>query len=176
MRNEAGQYAVRLPKKGAGLRRLVLAPDIVLALQRHLREEHRRRRAPAPGDFVFTAGSGNHVQPRHLDRTFRALTRDAGLPRIRFHDLRHTAASLLIRQGVPAKVVAALPLDVLLGASAERSAALSPESVTDAQRGADALRTLHAALGNFLRQAPAWAQEVAFAGLARRPAAVTRRR
>jgi integrase len=36
---------------------------------------------------------------------FRRLLKTAGLPLIRFHDLRHTAATLLLLQGVPAKVV-----------------------------------------------------------------------
>lgn len=140
---------------------------------------------------MFTAASGNHVQPRHLDRTYRALTRDAGLPRIRFHDLRHTSASLLIRRGVPAKVVAdrlghadatftlkvythvyddqraaaALPLDELLGSLSGRPAALPSPSVAEAQQGVDALRALHVALGDFLSQAPEWAKTVALAGL-----------
>ena len=188
-RNEAGQYVVGPPKTGAGRRKIVLAADIIQALQGHWRAEHRGRRAPKAGDFVFTAASGNHVQPRHLDRTYRALTQEAGLPRIRFHDLRHTSASLLIRRGVPAKVVAdrlghadagftlkvythvyddqraaaALPLDELLGTAAGRSPLTPPATPAEAQQGVDALRALHTALGEFLRHAPEWAKEFALA-------------
>ncbi|WP_158680054.1 site-specific integrase [Deinococcus sp. NW-56] len=106
VKNSAGQDVVGEPKTEAGRRRVALAEDIVALLRAHHRREHRGRRAPRPADFVFTAASGNHVQHRHLQRTFQALMDGAGVPHIRFHDLRHTAASLLIRQGVPAKVVA----------------------------------------------------------------------
>jgi integrase len=40
-----------------------------------------------------------------LDRSFTALLERARLPRVRFHDLRHTAATLLLGQGVHPKVV-----------------------------------------------------------------------
>lgn len=106
VKNEAGQYEVGAPKTETGKRHIPLASDAVEALQAHQTAEQRGRRKPKPGDFVFTAASGNHVQHRQLDKVFRALTQAAALPRIRFHDLRHTSASLLIRQGVPPKVVA----------------------------------------------------------------------
>ena len=106
VKNEAGQYELGLPKTENGKRGIPLAQDAVDALTAHREAERRGQRRPRPGDFVFTAASGNHVQHRHLDKVYRRLMEAAGLPRIRFHDLRHTAASLLIRQGVPAKVVA----------------------------------------------------------------------
>lgn len=181
--NDAGQYVVGQPKTDAGRRRIALADDTVAALRAHWRAEHRGARAPLPSGFVFTAASGHHVQPRQLDKVYRALTTAAGLPRIRFHDLRHTAASLLIRQGIPAKVVAdrlghadptftlkvythvyddqrvqaALPLDRLLGGQGPGSASPSP---LDLERGLDALTRLHAALGAFLEEAPEWAREI----------------
>jgi integrase len=49
------------------------------------------------------------MQPSHLrKREFAPLLRRAGLPHIRFHDLRHTAASLLLRRGVNPKIVSEL--------------------------------------------------------------------
>ena len=46
------------------------------------------------------------IDPAHLrTRQFYPLVRSAGLPFIRFHDLRHTAATLLFRRGVNPKVV-----------------------------------------------------------------------
>ncbi|RJF75545.1 site-specific integrase [Deinococcus cavernae] len=106
VKNEAGQYELGLPKTGTGTRRIMLATDTVETLQKHWLEEIRGKRTPKPGDFVFTAASGNHIMHRHLDRVFRELTEKARLPRIRFHDLRHTSASLLIRHGVSPKIVA----------------------------------------------------------------------
>lgn len=56
---------------------------------------------------VFTRQNGEPLHPHVLSQTFeRVLTdRAAGLPRIRLHDLRHTHATLLLKAGVPIKVV-----------------------------------------------------------------------
>jgi integrase len=43
--------------------------------------------------------------PERVSRAFDALVAEHGLPRIRFHDLRHTHATLLLKAGVPPKVV-----------------------------------------------------------------------
>jgi integrase len=40
-----------------------------------------------------------------MHRSYRRLLERAGLPRVRFHDLRHTYATLALRDGVPVKVV-----------------------------------------------------------------------
>jgi integrase len=54
---------------------------------------------------VFTSGIGTPFEPRNLFRSFKALLHKAGLPNVRFHDLRHSAASLLLAQGVPMRAV-----------------------------------------------------------------------
>jgi len=56
-------------------------------------------------DYVFTTGNGHPVHPHSISQTFERISRNAGLPVIRFHDLRHTHATLLIKEGVPVKVV-----------------------------------------------------------------------
>lgn len=175
VKNEAGQYELGLPKTDTGKRRIPLACDTVEALKIHRKAERRGRSEPRPGDFVFTAASGNHVQHRQLDKVYRSLTDAAGLPRIRFHDLRHTSASLLVRQGVPAKVVAdrlghadvrftlqvythvyddqrnaaALTIKELTGMAGERLPALGrPDTSVDLP----SLRELHAALSKYLER------------------------
>jgi integrase len=45
------------------------------------------------------------MEARNLVRSFKALLKEAGLPEIRFHDLRHTAATLMLQQGVHPKIV-----------------------------------------------------------------------
>lgn len=173
VRNEAGQYEMGLPKTETGKRRIPLARDTVTALKAHREAERRGRRWPRPVDFVFTAASGNHVQHRQLDKVYRRVTEAAGLPRIRFHDLRHTAASLLVRQGVPAKVVAdrlghadvrfTLQVYTHVYDDQRSAAALTMEELTgrpgtrEARPGLDlgsvdreALRVLHEALGVLL--------------------------
>jgi integrase len=55
--------------------------------------------------LVFASRVGTPLSPRNDYRAFRALAARAGLRPVRLHDLRHTAASLLLSQGVPARVV-----------------------------------------------------------------------
>lgn len=55
--------------------------------------------------WVFTDGDGNPVHPHAVYQTFGRIVRNAGLSRMRFHDLRHTHGSLLLKEGVPVKVV-----------------------------------------------------------------------
>ncbi len=57
-------------------------------------------------DLVFTWGDGRPVKPDHLTNLFPRLTTHLGLPRLRLHELRHTHATLLLREGVPVHVVA----------------------------------------------------------------------
>jgi integrase len=51
--------------------------------------------------YVFTTTLGTPIEPRNMNRHFDALCAKAGVRRIRFHDLRHSCASLLWSQGVP---------------------------------------------------------------------------
>jgi integrase len=58
-------------------------------------------------DYVFRSRAGGPMDPDNLDRTFRRHLALAGLPQVRFHDLRHTHASLLIAAGVHPKAIQA---------------------------------------------------------------------
>ncbi len=58
-------------------------------------------------DLVFTTSVGTALDGRNVYRYFQRALAKAGLPRMRFHDLRHACASLLIAQGVHAKVISA---------------------------------------------------------------------
>jgi len=56
--------------------------------------------------LIFTTRVGTPVNPENLvKRSFKPLLRRAGLPEIRFHDLRHTCATLLLGGGVHPKLV-----------------------------------------------------------------------
>jgi len=54
---------------------------------------------------VFTTTVGTVIEPPNLAGVLDALIVEAGVRRIRLHDMRHTCASLLLAQGVPARVV-----------------------------------------------------------------------
>ncbi len=73
---------------------------------------HRERQAasrPRAGwrknDLVFPSATGTHLDASHMRTRFNRLLRKAGLPHIRFHDLRHTSASLLLAADVHPKIV-----------------------------------------------------------------------
>jgi integrase len=54
---------------------------------------------------VFTTAQGRAIDPTNLTRTFTTLLHKAGLRRIRFHDLRHSTATLLLEQGIELVVI-----------------------------------------------------------------------
>lgn len=56
-------------------------------------------------DYVFTDELGNRFKPRYIEDTFPKLLQKHGLRKIRFHDLRHTCASLMHKKGLSPKEV-----------------------------------------------------------------------
>ncbi|MFK4224441.1 tyrosine-type recombinase/integrase [Streptomyces sp. NPDC019890] len=57
-------------------------------------------------DLVFTTRNGTPIEPRSLNRAFETPSRRAGIRQhVRFHDLRHTCASLLHDQGADARTI-----------------------------------------------------------------------
>ena len=58
-----------------------------------------------PAGWVFTDASGNPIHPHSISQTFERISARAGVPKIRLHDIRHTHGTLLIKAGVPVKVV-----------------------------------------------------------------------
>lgn len=54
---------------------------------------------------MFTTKFGKPIEPRNVNRMFRALCVKAGVREIRVHDLRHSCATLLFAQGVEAATV-----------------------------------------------------------------------
>ncbi len=62
-------------------------------------------RVCADSDFIFTTSTGTPLDPRNLLREFKGLCMKAGLGDWHVHELRHSAASLMLAQGVPLQVV-----------------------------------------------------------------------
>ena len=54
---------------------------------------------------MFTNTDGEPLHPESISQLFARIVARSGLPHIRFHDLRHTHASLLVAAGIPVKVV-----------------------------------------------------------------------
>lgn len=107
---ETGQHYIEAePKTERSRRSILLAPLAVEALR-----EHRKRQllliAEAGSewqdhDLVFCTSLGTPLNPNKVLEKFKALLQQAGLPDMRFHDLRHSAATILLSTGVHPKVV-----------------------------------------------------------------------
>ena len=106
--NEAGPVFVE-PKTGRSRRAIVLSRRAALALREHRARQRERRLAAGPAwraqRLVFCNTTGGPADPSWQRAVFYEALNRAGLPAIRFHDLRHTAATLLLAQGVHPKVV-----------------------------------------------------------------------
>lgn len=95
------------PKTKRSRRSIALTTKAASALEEH-RERQRTAGLPIEGDMpVFTNSIGSPLHPKNvMDRSFKPLLRKAGLPDTTFHAAtRHTAASLMLTQGVHPKVV-----------------------------------------------------------------------
>ena len=91
-------------------------------------------------DIVFANTIGRPIQATNLiRRSFVRLLKQAGLPRIRFHDLRHTAATLLLAQGVHAKVVSDLLGHAQIGITLDLYSHTTPAMHQEAARTMDAI-------------------------------------
>ncbi len=103
-------YVEAEPKTQKSRRSVVIAPFALEALKQH-RERQREAEIKAgplwqDHDFVFCTSIGTHLNPtRDMLDQLKVLLKKAGLPDIRFHDLRHSAATLLLSVGVHPKVV-----------------------------------------------------------------------
>ena len=98
------------PKTKSSRRSVQLAPLALEALKRHRAAQNIERLKVGEGwndlDLVFPNGLGNPMAAGDLlKRSFHPLLRRAGLPHMRFHELRHGAATYQLEAGTPAKVV-----------------------------------------------------------------------
>jgi integrase len=97
------------PKTRYGKRTVVLGSGTIQALQNHNERQNLARQKAAENwveyGLIFTTRYGTPHHPRNILRDFKLLAERAGLPIIRFHDLRHTAASLMLNHGIPVIVV-----------------------------------------------------------------------
>jgi integrase len=106
--DEAGAEFISLKTK-SGKRSVLLGEKSILVLRDHYERQQLRRQA-ARNEWVdhcliFTNSKGWPICPGHLIRVFQELLNAAGLPKIRFHDLRHTAASLMLNNSISPIVV-----------------------------------------------------------------------
>lgn len=97
------------PKTKAGIRKISIGQRMLEILREHrnrqFTEIQRSNDSWQDLDLVFPTESGTPIHLRKLYRNFKKLLKFGNLPDIRFHDLRHTAASLMLNSGVPVLIV-----------------------------------------------------------------------
>jgi integrase len=98
------------PKTKNSRRTIRLTKGAISALKAHLsrqlEEMERMGSVYQPGGLIFATEGGTIVNPSNLrNRSFKPLLKRADLQPIRFHDLRHTCATLLLSKSVNPKVV-----------------------------------------------------------------------
>ena len=101
------------PVKSANSRRTIpLPPPVVASLRAHRARQLEERIKAGPAwtgaqwqDLVFADEAGGPLSGFHVTKRFRRLLATAGLPDMRYHDLRHAAASLMSAQGIAARTV-----------------------------------------------------------------------
>ena len=137
----------RQPKSARSRRNIALSAETVRTLREHRRRQLERRLAAGPAyvdqDLVFATADGSVRPPYQVQAAFRTLVQRVGLGPVRFHDLRHTAATLMLRAGVPIKIVstrlghatAALTLDTYshVTPDMQREAAAAVDAVLESR-------------------------------------------
>lgn len=97
------------PKTSRSRRSIRLSQTAVHALKRHKDQQEREREAAGgdwqAGDLVFCTSTGAPLSSTNETKRFQRAAEQAQLPALRFHDLRHTAATILLVKGVHVKLV-----------------------------------------------------------------------
>ncbi|MGJ7415766.1 tyrosine-type recombinase/integrase [Streptomyces cinereoruber] len=102
------------PKTTRSIRTVSLPKRCVDALHVHRATQEQERKVAGekwkpldhqPSGLIFTTSTGRATDPRSLNRMLTILCAKAKVRRVRVHDLRHTCASLLLAQGVDARII-----------------------------------------------------------------------
>lgn len=103
---KGGGYTFTKPKSKSGNRTIILGKQQALkTIREHLEDQKRLIEHAGESwenlNLIFPSNVGTPITANNLRRNFRILLEASGLPKIRFHDLRHTAASLMLNHGIP---------------------------------------------------------------------------
>jgi integrase len=127
---DAGTLTIKQAKTDAGARTIAVPAFAVSALKTH-RARQREERMAAPywddPELVFATELGTPIGTRTALRWWHALTIQAGVGRHRFHASRHTAATLMLNNGVPLEVVSKTLGHAGLAITADVYARVRPE-------------------------------------------------
>ncbi|MFC2033017.1 site-specific integrase [Chloroflexota bacterium] len=97
------------PKTSHSRRRVAMTPKLALFLREFKAEREslylHLGQVLTLDSLVFASPEGNPLDPSVLSHEFQRIVRRAGLENVRFHDLRHTFASLMLLRGAKPKVI-----------------------------------------------------------------------
>lgn len=99
-----------VPTKTKAGRRTIMIGKVAIALLKEHREKQELQKAVA-GDrwkehgMIFTTSIGTYIDQTRISRAFKQILQEAGLPDLRFHDLRHTSISIQLDNGIPVNTV-----------------------------------------------------------------------
>jgi integrase len=103
-----GQVQISEPKTARGRRRIALDPTTIEALKGHAARQADERSACeewVESGYIFTTEGGQPLDPHRISKAFERQLREAALPRIPLHGLRHTYATLALSSGVNPRIV-----------------------------------------------------------------------
>ena len=130
-----GKLQLVEPKTQKSNRSLPL-PQIIIAALKHHRKQQLTEKLFAgnswqESDLVFTTTIGTALDSRNVLRCFQSALEKAKLPKCRFHNLRHSCASLLLAQGVPARTVMEILGHSQIGLTLDTYSHVMPEMKTE---------------------------------------------
>lgn len=139
-----GKLQLTEPKSSRSKRTVQLPAVALKALREHrARQLEERLRAgliwDGSMDLVFTTTRGTPLDARNVVRHFHGLLARAGLPRMPFHNLRHTAAILLLAQGLDIRVVQQVLGHSQIALTANLYTQVMPVLLEDAAKRMDAI-------------------------------------
>lgn len=104
-----GSFIFTEPKTTMSRRTIALPPSAYLVLSEYREQRDTEAlllgKAITDGDLVFSTINRTPIRPNTVTRAWSILAKKAGVKAIRFHDARHTHASIMLKQGIHPKVV-----------------------------------------------------------------------
>lgn len=103
--NEATHTLEVSELKTAASRRTLPLPEALIKVLQDLKEKQTQLHIDIRSPFVFTTEAGTPIRPASLTKCFKSAAAEAGLPKMRLHDLRHTVVTYLLEAGQSPKTV-----------------------------------------------------------------------
>ena len=146
LHNRNGEFILNEVKTNKSRRTLKLPSVYVVALRSHLERQLQERERIGIGwgnswDLVFTQEDGTPLSRHAVSIHFKRLLLREGIGKHRFHDLCHTAATLLLAQGVPFRVIQELLGHTQLATTADIYRHVLPVLMADAAARMDEAQT-----------------------------------